>query len=593
MTATFMNQLWFEMQQHRKRSMDAAAWIPLYATETVEHQGSYGQLGYRDDFFGCGSVAVPIAQRELAEKIDWSDLGIGRHYRGCIENGSYIPADAFQSWNADSVNGINLVMVQENSGNIQGAWLVHPDLLLTLGLYQEGDVWVCPAEGYVEVIRLSRDDEGKKAKLEIKAEFLKDYLCARQLGIWLTWYRTRDEIQENVLYLTWPDLQQTVESAHLKWEGRVMEIHEGRGEPFGSEAAIFHVTRTDVDFEEDVPHISVPATDKGTASTTTVKGFHGRKLYRVIGEIWREEWISPGDTSPRVRGDDFSPMPSFVVDAAGAREDKTTLHSGGRWLWFKPEIVNALLAHRDGCLKWYTATTGAVGADAAGAVHFGVNDLGLLNVYAKDVANLPHWQQRLWAGFNIGPDGKVSEELLKAQAVGVPSDTQAPEAFLARELERLDKAIMATFGVAAFRPHSDTQKILAKCHRFRAMTFDGLLELAKDLARLSADSIDRAQLQTQLIMPKGESWGSLKTLEKLVALKVGEELGRKLAGPLFGVYDLRLADAHLPSAGTTNALKNAGVDTNAPPVIQGQMMLHKFVSALAGMASAITGERKP
>jgi hypothetical protein len=67
-------------------------------------------------------------------------------------------------------------------------------------------------------------------------------------------------------------------------------------------------------------------------------------------------------------------------------------------------------------------------------VHFGINSRGLVNVYAKDIALLPDWQQKIWAGYNIGPDGKVSEELLASQAEAQPADTQAPEVFLGKGL---------------------------------------------------------------------------------------------------------------------------------------------------------------
>ena len=44
-------------------------------------------------------------------------------------------------------------------------------------------------------------------------------------------------------------------------------------------------------------------------------------------------------------------------------------------------------------------------------MHFGINAIGLVNTYAKDVALLPEWQQRVWAAHNANPDGKLSEEL--------------------------------------------------------------------------------------------------------------------------------------------------------------------------------------
>jgi hypothetical protein len=65
-------------------------------------------------------------------------------------------------------------------------------------------------------------------------------------------------------------------------------------------------------------------------------------------------------------------------------------------------------------------------------VHFGMNRLPLINAYAKDVALLPEWQQRIWAGHNVGPEGGVSEELLASQVRAQPARTQAPEEFLRR-----------------------------------------------------------------------------------------------------------------------------------------------------------------
>jgi hypothetical protein len=53
----------------------------------------------------------------------------------------------------------------------------------------------------------------------------------------------------------------------------------------------------------------------------------------------------------------------------------------------------------------------------------------LLNAYAKDVAFLPEWLQRVWAGFNVSPEGKVSAELFLAQGRGEPAGTQTPEPF--------------------------------------------------------------------------------------------------------------------------------------------------------------------
>jgi len=60
---------------------------------------------------------------------------------------------------------------------------IDQDLLLDLRLKQEGDKWVRPCEAYREVIRISRDKKGHVNLIEIKAEYLKDWLCARKQGL--------------------------------------------------------------------------------------------------------------------------------------------------------------------------------------------------------------------------------------------------------------------------------------------------------------------------------------------------------------------------------------------------------------------------
>ena len=54
-----MNQDWFEMQDIRRRNFSKSVWIPLRAVLIKERAGRYGYIGYKEDFFGSGSIAVP------------------------------------------------------------------------------------------------------------------------------------------------------------------------------------------------------------------------------------------------------------------------------------------------------------------------------------------------------------------------------------------------------------------------------------------------------------------------------------------------------------------------------------------------------
>jgi hypothetical protein len=213
-------------------------------------------------------------------------------------------------------------------------------------------------------------------------------------------------------------------------------------------------------------------------------------------------------------------------------------------------------------------------------VHFGVNGLGLVTVYAKDIALLPDWQQAIWAGHNVGPDGGVSAELFASQVSAEPARTLAPEELLPNVLLELDAASIQVLGFPLFRHHDQVEHILPQVHRFRALNRGGLFSLAKDLARVVADRLDAAGMQKIAPPPKGTTWRSLKSLEGLLAIRMPPEAARSLLSPLVAAYELRHGDAHLAGGDIDQALTLADVDGSLPFVQQGQQLLHSCVSAL-------------
>jgi hypothetical protein len=216
-----------------------------------------------------------------------------------------------------------------------------------------------------------------------------------------------------------------------------------------------------------------------------------------------------------------------------------------------------------------------------------VNNLGRVNVYAKDIGYQPQWAQTIWAGFNVGPEGGVSTELLQAQAEGSPANTQAPEEFLQKGLALLDEITTRKFGFRLFRAHDGFQSLIREAHRFRSRDEASFFALAKDLARLTADALDTAALQKIVAPPSGTKWGSLKSLEQVVAIAAGAERAHSLLGPLFGIYELRHADAHLPSSEIESSLALVRVDRRAPFVIQGCQLLSACVSSLYAIADEL------
>jgi hypothetical protein len=575
-----MEQKWFEMAEIRKRRFDSAVWIPLRANQRIE-TGKRWHLGYKSEFFGVGSLVVPLRKRLAAEKLGWTDLGLMHDHCGYATKTRYVGADEFDD--KELKGAARLVMEQHGNSAELPTWHIHPDLVITLRLKREGNVWVAMDEGYTEVVRLKVDDMEGPTLMEVRAEHLKDYLCARRMALRMSWYREHEEIVETEPDFKWP----TPDGANKdgeRWEGRINAIHEG-GEPFGESMAVLRVTRTNLDFDEDVPSIGV--SDESETSSFTRKLSDKRKLYRVAGEVWRDEWVEPGARSTRIRGDEPDSPISFVVDAAGKKQTAKSLIDSGGWLWFRPDVIHALVECRGGSLEWYTRETGGVRGSPDYRVPFGINSLGLVNAYAKDVALQPEWLQRIWAGFNVSPEGKVSAELFSAQGQGIPAPTQAPERYLAAGMAVLNDAFKKRFGIALFRPYSESAEMFKSCHRFKALSAPGLYGLAKDLARMVFEHIDAVALHKIEPPPDKENWGSLKSLEKVLATVIGEESAYAVLSPLHGIYNLRLADAHKASKDLDEAHALARVDRTLPFVMQGRDLLITCETSLHVIAEAV------
>jgi hypothetical protein len=574
-------QEWFEMADLRRRRFENTVWVPLRSSERVEHNNG------GEEIFAAGCVAFPPSKRVDAERLGWSDLGIihdGGPY--AFNDGRYKPCEVYQYRDGEDM-GIDLVFDQYVSGGHNRVWHVNQDLILALRLLQEGDTWVRPEEDYVQVIRQRKDATGRVISIEIRSEFLRDYLAARGLSLRVAYYRQRIAICSNASHIDWPVDGLHEEKPHDRFSARIFEV-DSEGGMFGSGVAVFHAWRTDVDSEEDVP-VFGPESHNNTDGRSATYTRSGPKFYRVEGELWREEWIEPAERSERVRGDKPVELVSFVIDASGRRQTNSELNNEdiGRYLWFKPQVIPALASRRGGGHRWYTLNTGSVYCSPEFPTHFGLNRLGLVNAYAYDVAKLPLWQQRIWVGYNIPPDGAVSSELLDSQMKARPAATKAPEAALPTVLNHLDEAIQGWLGAPLFQKHEVVDEIVQSIDRFRALAPGGIFALAKDVARVTADRIDIATLRIVAVPPTGEKWGSLKSLEKAVGTLIPLEEARTMLTPLVGVYELRHGDAHLPSSKIDEGMRMVGIDAKAGPIDQGRQLLLSAVMALGKISDTI------
>jgi hypothetical protein len=558
-----------------------SVWIPLRRSEVLGGEGSGYRVGDWEELDCVGTAAIAADHRELGERLGWSDIGL-IHTAAPFASRElpYKPADVYWHNDGEPV-GAELVLVQRLNSDHEREWLISQDLVMALGLLREGDRWLRVDEGYVEVLRQRRDASGKVVSIEIKSEFLRDYLAARGMALRIAQYRRRMAILKDASYLAWATEAVEVKDEGGRFSRRVFGI-DADGGVAGGGVAVMHVWRTDVDHQEDVP-VFGQENDQNTAYRSFSYERPGPLAYRAEGELWREEWIEPAVQSVRVRGDDSTEQLHYIVDASGETLPASDLDNEdvGRWLWFRPQVIQALLAFRGSALDWYTRQTGSVKCSPDYGTHFGVNSGGSINVYAYDIAKLPQWQQRVWAGHNAAPDGPVAAELLSAQMGHGPTDTRAPERELVKWLELLDEFFQARYGNPLFRGHSERLPLLASVHRFRALTAGGVLSLAKDIARITADSIDIPLLREIVKPPSDQKLGSLKLLQAAMANSIGADAARAIMGPLVGIYDMRLGDAHLPSSSIGEAFELVGIeDVSISPVDQALQLLDSACSTL-------------
>ena len=539
-----------------------------------DERGEVQEIGYVSEFFGCGSVAFPPEHREFAEQIGWSDIGIGHKAQPyAYEDGYYLSIEQYQHNDKEPV-GVNLVF--EHPQPVVGGrlWILNPDLVVALHLIKERTNWVRPEEDFAVVVREFFDKNGQHRLIEIKREFLIDYLAARNLSLRLSYYRQRVEnvaAIERSVYANLTNQREQRDGGQFDLQIRSLN------DIYGGDWAALRVWRTDVDEDEDAP-VMGPENEHNTDIEISKGHQSGYEGVRVEGEFWRDEWIEHQGESVRVRRDSDKALPQFIVGTDGTRMASADLDNEdiGRWLWFHPNVVNELLNHRGFSLEWYTAETGGICSTSGYRTHFGINSSDLLSVYAYDIARLDAWEQHIWAAHNVVPDGKVSNELQAAQVRAQPTSTQAVEELLFKCMRMLEEGFRQEFNISLFNFDIGDAAEMQHISRFTSRDQASLLRLAKELVRVFSDRLDKRALRKLSTHSEKKQFGSNKLLQDILAQKVGEDEARKIFRSIVGAYEMRVGDAHPTSSKIGDALKLAGIDESKSFLRQGEQLISNF-----------------
>jgi len=176
-------------------------------------------------------------------------------------------------------------------------------------------------------------------------------------------------------------------------------------------------------------------------------------------------------------------------------------------------------------------------------------------------------------------------ELLMSQMEAHPASTESPETAFFRLIGEIQDLSRAKFGRELLRQHSWSEEISRKIHRFEASTLEGFYSLCKDITRFLIERID-IDLLKHLKTESEPKLGSLKRLERILTA-LGYD-GRKVLGVLVGIYELRLADAHLPSTSDVEeAMALVGVDYEDIRLNAGKHLLQNINTTLVQIKAAI------
>lgn len=583
-----MTKEWMLQSKEMKRKFCNSTWVPLRASCNDEN-GNIKEINYKSEYFGCGSVAFPPEHRNVAEKIGWGEIGIGSMVQPyAYPDGYYSTIDQYQ-YNDKEPIGVHFVF--EHPQPLVGGkmWILNPDLIVALRLVKEGSNWVRPEENYVVVAREVIDNNGFHRLIEIKREFLMDYLAARNLALRLSYYRQRIHNVNNISTSVYASL--TNQKTHQNG-GEFSILIRKLDDIYGGNWESLRVWRTEFDDEEDAPVLE-PESDENTDCEQSRGRLQGLVGERVESEFWCNEWIDHQSCSVRIRGDVDKSLPQFIVGTDGERMDSADLNDEdiGRWLWFSSSVISELLSFRGFGLEWYTSETGGIYSASGRITHFGINNSDLITVYACDVPRLESWEQRIWAAHNVVPDGKVSSELLDDQVRVNPAKTKSAEVKLLMTIHVFEQGFRDKFNISIFNHEMDEKTYMKQISRFAVKDLASLLRLAKEIIRVFSDRLNVQELRKLSKHKDKEKFRSNKLLQDILSQKVGTDMARQICAAIVGVYDMRVGDAHPTGSNIDEAIKLVGIDVNRSYLKQAEQLIEQFGKSVWGICEGLFADK--
>lgn len=517
-------QSWFEMVDVKCGTYGDGEWTPLWVYE-VSHEGDMFSSPYHEEIYRIRTLFAPLVNRGRLFN-HWIDLDCDGVYP-CVDQGNYCKPgvyyfDSRKGVEAGEYSVFKFCTVGGETSELQ----INQDLVAALQLIPKDDSWIRPAEGGQIAIRLGRNDKGEVVRAEIRTEYLRDYLCARGMGLYIEEFRHRQEQSRDGRSILWQNSpviecrRSRCGNGKYEWKGWMFKHQDGNS-------------------WDDVKSISSEVLSEA-------------QYYRVEGQLWKQFWINPAPRSERVARDDSGL--EYFVKPNGDQHTISALDDdefGHVYLFFRSDLVtHALSAGLQ--ITWEARDVFSFRFPSGQRVLFGISGVGTYFCISADVARLAAWEQKLLHGDNIKPqeqDEYVGCELFQNQMMCEFLHTKAPENEFRRLLDELGLAFKKRTGDDLWRKTDCEDDAILAVSRFCSLSQGGYVLLAKRITNAMIERMDVPSLK-KFIDGRVET-AQLKTiglLSAVISLITGDVDAGKRVRFMRDINFIRQADAHLMSA---------------------------------------------
>lgn len=391
---TDIDKEWIELQSPRRNCFAKREWIPVYGMKFISKHLEYPKVNLKEDFIHVETGIISNKDKDNAERMPWNEWDQDSVTPYVSESNIYHRAGYIYDRDQNKI-GERLVMGQYIDADYNNEIYINQDFILAYKLVKHEDRWIRPKEGDREVIRYSRDDSNNICFVDIRADFIKDYLSALDASLRLYYYRERQAIVRNKPDFIKAESVELLNEVHNRCMVSCHHITPSGDLPF-AKGVFVKLWRDDVDEEDTIPDYNRNSDDGKCHRTKEFQDLQEPDRYHLHGRLWGAEWVEPTRQSSLTGYSETKDEFMVQVDNTSNKVNLSTLRyeEVNKYLWFNPEVINLLVSNRGGKIVWDTMETGFVFADPDTSVHFGLNKKGLITVYAFDIARLPYWQQK-------------------------------------------------------------------------------------------------------------------------------------------------------------------------------------------------------